>query len=583
MTDDTRNLILAVILSVLVFVGWGWVQHRYFPSAAPANVAAPAQPGAQIASPPATVIAGGTERVVPNPGAQPTIPGAAAPAAVLTRAAALAGSPRIAIRTPVVTGSINLAGARIDDLSLNKYHETIAKTSPNIILFSPSGAPGAAFAQFGFTGAGAPPPDARWTPSGTVLGVGQPVTLSVVGANGAQYQLVLSVADDYLIRVDHRIVAGGTPVTARPFSLVTRTGESHDKSGFTAFFGPTAIIDGHINHENWSDVVKAPGQTIAYNGKGWLGFAEKYWLTALAPDPAAQVDASFKHGGADVYQADAAPPPLIAGAGQTVSRSAYVFAGAKEVETLQRIENKFGIVQFDNAIDWGWFRIIAKPIFSVLDFLFKLTGNFGLAIIGLVLILKTILFPIAARQYHSMAKMRVLGPKLKDLQARHKDDKARLQTEMMEFYKREKVNPVGGCLPTLIQIPIFFALYKTLLVTIEMRHQPFALWIKDLSAPDPLSPVNLFGLLPFDGHVFGINLAIGVLPIILGVTMWVQQKQSPPSPDPAQAQIFALMPWVFMFIMAPFAAGLQLYWATNNSITILQQLWFKRNEPPVPK
>lgn len=563
MNKDTRNLILAAILSALVFVGWGFVQRTYFPT---------------VAAPPATVIAGGKTTVLPAPGAQPTIPGAAAPVAVQDRAQAIAASPRVAIATPLVRGSINLAGARIDDLTLLQYQETIARKSPDIRLFSPSGTPGAAFAQFGFTGAGAPAPDAHWTASGTVLGVGQPVTLSAPGAGGAQYQIVLSIADDYLVRVDHRIVAGAAAVTARPYSLVTRTGESPDKSGFTAFFGPTAIIDGHIDHQSWSDVVKAPNQTIAYNGKGWIGFAEKYWLTALAPDPAAQVDASFKHGGADLFQADAAPPPLTVGPGQTASRTGYLFAGAKEVDTLQRIGAKFGIVQFDNAIDWGWFRVIAKPVYGLLDWLFKLTGNFGLAIMGLVLILKLLLFPIAAKQYHSMAKMRVLGPRLKELQARHKDDKTRLQTEMMEFYKREKVNPVGGCLPTLVQIPIFFALYKTLLVTIEMRHQPFVAWIKDLSAPDPLTPVNLFGVLPFTPPH---QIAIGILPILLGVTMWVQQKQNPPSPDPAQAQIFAFMPWVFMFIMAPFAAGLQLYWATNNSLTILQQLWFKRKERAV--
>ena len=565
MTNDTRNLILAVILSALVFVGWGLIQQRFFPT---------------VAAPPATVIAGGKTKILPAPAAQPTIPGAAAPVVAQDRAQVVAGTPRVQIRTPLVRGSINLIGAKIDDLALLKFKQTIAKTSPNIILFSPSGAPGTAFAQFGFSGAGAPAANARWSASAATLGVGAPVTLSTAGANGATYQIVLSIADDYLLRVDHRIVAGAVAATARPFSLVTRTGESPDKSGFTAFFGPTAIIDGHINHESWSDVTKAPGETIAFSGHGWLGFSEKYWLTALAPDPAAAVDASFKHGGADLFQADALAPALAAGPGRIASATGYLYAGAKEVGTLQRIENRFGIVQFDNAIDWGWFRIIAKPIFSLLDFLFKLTGNFGLAIMGLVLILKLVLFPIAARQYHSMAKMRVLGPKLKQLQARHKEDKPRLQTEMMEFYKREKVNPVGGCLPTLIQIPIFFALYKTLLVTIEMRHQPFVAWIKDLSSPDPLTPVNLFGLLPFTPPH---QIALGILPILLGVTMWVQQKQNPPSPDPAQAQIFAFMPWVFMFIMAPFAAGLQLYWATNNTLTILQQLWFKRKERAVAK
>ena len=580
MNNESRNLILAVVLSALVFFGWGWVQHRYFP--APATTAAATNtPGPQLANPPATVIAGGKEMIVPNPGAQPTVPGAAAPAAVRDRAAVLAETPRVAIRTPVATGSVNLVGARLDDLTLTKYKETIAANSPAIRLLSPSGAAGAAFAAFGFTGAGAPPADAKWTASGATLAPGQPVTLSYAGANGVEYQLGLTIADDYLIRVEHRIVnRSAAPATARPWSLVTRTGESADKSSFTAFFGPTAIVDGKINHAKWSEIVEAPNQTIAYSGKGWLGFAEKYWLTALAPDPAVAGDASFRHYAGDRFQADVAPPPLTAAPGATATRAGYVFAGAKEVDTLQRIERKFGIAQFDNAIDWGWFRIIAKPIFSVLDYLFKLTGNFGLAIIGLVLILKTLLFPIAAKQYSSMAKMRVLGPKLKELQARHKDDKAKLQTEMMEFYKREKVNPVGGCLPTLVQIPIFFALYKTLLVTIEMRHQPLALWIRDLSAPDPLTPVNLFGALDFTPPH---QIAIGILPIILGVTMYIQQKQNPPSPDPAQAQIFAFMPWVFMFIMAPFAAGLQLYWATNNTLTILQQLWFKRNEPKAGK
>ena len=596
MNNESRNLILAVVLSALVFFGWGWVQHRYFPT--PATTAAATNiPGPQLANPPATVIAGGKEMIVPNPGAQPTVPGAAAPAAVRDRAAVLTETPRVAIRTPVATGSVNLVGARIDDLTLLKYRETIAANSANIRLLSPSGAAGAAFAAFGFTGAGAPPADAKWTASGATLAPGQPVTLSYAGASGVEYQLGLTIADDYLIRVEHRIVNRGTaPATARPWSLVTRTGAGTDVSSFTAYFGPTAIVDGDIEHVSWDFISGKDRDSIWYTlgfskrpelvnrfTRGWLGFSEKYWLTALASDQKVAVDTSFRHGAGDRYQADLSAPALTAAPGATATRTGYVFAGAKEVDTLQRIERKFGIAQFDNAIDWGWFRIIAKPIFSVLDYLFKLTGNFGLAIIGLVLILKTLLFPIAAKQYSSMAKMRVLGPKLKELQARHKDDKAKLQTEMMEFYKREKVNPVGGCLPTLVQIPIFFALYKTLLVTIEMRHQPFIGWIRDLSSPDPLSPVNLFGLLPWNGHIGSISLAIGILPIILGVTMYIQQKQNPPSPDPAQAQIFAFMPWVFMFIMAPFAAGLQLYWATNNTLTILQQLWFKRNEPKAGK
>lgn len=569
MNEDTRNLVLAVVLSVLVFVGWSFAQKRFFP--------------------PATVIAGGKTLAVVNPANTPTMPGGTtspgnpivpgagppvvAPAAALSRAAAIAQGPRVPIETLLVRGSINLTGARIDDLTLLKYDETVAKNSPKVVLLAPSGTATAAFAGFGFTGTGAPPPNAKWTASGTVLAPGKPVTLSYAAPGGVEYQIALSVADDYLFRVEQRVINhSAVAVTTRPYALVTRTGESPDKSGFTAFFGPTAIVDGHINHVKWSEVVEAPGQTVAYTGRGWLGFSEKYWLTALAPDPNALVAASFRHDG-NQFQADTAAPALTAAPGATGAASSFLFAGAKEIGTLQRVRDKFGIAQFDNAIDWGWFYLIAKPIAQLLNWLFGVLGNFGLAIMALVLLLKLALFPIASRQFQSMQKMRLLQPKLKELQARHKEDKPRLQTEMMEFYKREKVNPVGGCLPTLIQIPIFFALYKTLLVTIEMRHQPLALWVRDLSSPDPLTPVNLFGLLPFTPPH---QIAIGILPILLGVTMYVQQKQNPPSPDPAQQQIFAFMPWVFMFIMAPFAAGLQLYWATNNSLTILQQWWLKR-------
>lgn len=563
MTSDTRNLIAAVVLSVLVFLGWGLVQQRFFPTAA---------------NPPPTEVAGGRTTVLPNPAAQSTTPVAAAPAVVRERAQVLAEAPRVAIRTPVMTGSINLAGARVDDLILTNYHETIDAKSPNIRLFTPAGTKGAAYAAFGFSGAGAPGEDARWTADGPVLAPGRPVTLRFAGVGGAEYRIALTVADNYLIRAEQSVVnRGAAAVSAVPYALVTRTGESPDASSFTAFFGPTAIVDGKITHTKWKEVREAPERTQRFAGAGWLGFSEKYWLAALAPAPGERMDASFRHAAAgDRYQADIATAALVAGPGQAVSRASFLFAGAKEVQLLQRIETRFGIKQFDNAIDWGWFRIIAKPIFSLLDFLFGLFGNFGLAIIGLVLILKLLLFPIASKQYRSMAKLRLLAPKLKALQDRHKDDKERQAKEMMEFYKREGANPVGGCLPTLVQIPIFFALYKTLLVTIEMRHQPLALWIKDLSAPDPLTPLNLFGLLPFTPpHV----IAIGVLPLLLGVTMWYQQKQNPPSADPAQQQIFQFMPWIFMFVMAPFAAGLQLYWATNNTLTILQQAWLKRDEP----
>jgi YidC/Oxa1 family membrane protein insertase len=306
---------------------------------------------------------------------------------------------------------------------------------------------------------------------------------------------------------------------------------------------------------------------------GWLGFTDKYWLTALIPADGAPVEASFRKSDSGAYQADYAGAPFLVAPGQAVTAETRLFAGAKEKQFLDRYENE-GISKLSKSIDWGWFEWFMRPIFNLLNWLFGQLGNFGLAIIALTVIVRTILFPIADKQFRSMAGMRKVQPKMKAIQEKYKDDKPRLQQEMLNLYKEEKINPAAGCLPILLQIPIFYALYKVLLVSVEMRHQPFYGWIKDLSAPDPLTPVNLFGLLDFTPPAF---LAIGVLPILLGITMWIQFKLNPQQPDPVQAQIFSIMPWVLMFVMAPFAAGLQLYWVTNNILSIGQQAWlYKR-------
>jgi YidC/Oxa1 family membrane protein insertase len=560
---DNKNLLLAIILSAAVLFGWSMLAERFFPAPAPAPTAAEAPAGA------------GTV-----PGGTPTAAGAPAAQARVPVEAAIAQGPRVQIRTPVLTGSINLAGARIDDLVLNRYRQTVKKDSPAIRLFAPSNAAsGGYFAGFGFfEGPGAPPPDAVWTASGPELAPGKPVTLSWTNAQAQTFQIILSVNRDYLFDVTHRIInRGNQAAVARPFGLVTRVGESPDPDFFAAHVGPVAVFANSLNQPNWSDVTDAAGQGLRYAGTGgWLGFSDKYWLAALVAEPQASIEASFRHGAGNRFQADMARAPLIAAPGATVEAKSRLFAGAKEVAVLRGIKRDLGIQRFDDAIDWGWFWFIAKPMFDVLHFLFKLVGNFGVAIMLLTLVVRLLLFPVANKQYVSMNKMKELAPRLKDMQERYKGDPQGLQQAMMKLYQTEKVNPLAGCLPILLQIPIFFALYKVLLLSIEMRHQPFALWLKDLSAPDPLTPVNLFGLLPFTPPAF---IAIGVLPIILGVTMWLQQRLNPAPLDPIQAKVFSIMPWLFMVLMAPFAAGLQLYWATNNVLSIAQQWWLTKRHP----
>jgi YidC/Oxa1 family membrane protein insertase len=544
-------LILAVVLSALVLLGWTWAANKYFPTA----------------NPPSTQVVNGKPQPVPQPQAQP-VP--ATPKVLQSREKVLASTPRVQIRTPSLAGSINLKGAQIDDLQLLREKQTIAKDSPPVQLLSPLGTPGAYIAQFGWTsqGAGAPDLNTVWTADGTTLTPSHPVTLSTQTADGVRYQMKISVDDDYLFKVQQTAVNGsGKPVVVRPIGLVSRATKSPDPDTWTNQVGPIGVFDGKADYDvNWKDLDE--GKTETFNNvPGWLGFTDKYWLTALAPQGA--MTGEFRRSGSGGYQADYALAPSTVAPGQALASNASFFAGAKEKPLLNRYEQE-GIPRFSYAIDWGWFHWFMVPIFDLLLFLFHTLGNFGVAIICLTLIVRAIMFPIAQKQFQSMAAMRKVQPKLKAIQERFKDDKARQQQEIMNLYQTEKINPAAGCLPILLQIPVFYALYKCLLVAVEMRHQPFILWIKDLSAPDPMTPVNLFGLLHFAPPAF---LAIGVLPILVGASQWLTMKLNPQPMDPAQAQVFAIMPWFLVFIMAPFAAGLQLYWLTNNILTLAQQ-WF---------
>jgi len=553
--NDTKNLILAVVLSALVLLGWTWAANKFFPTANPQS----------------TKVEAGKQTPLPQPQAQPA--GAPTPQKLESVGAALRSGPRVAIRTPSLEGSINLKGAQIDDLLLVDQKQTIARNSPPVRLLSPLGTPGAYVAQFGWTAEGTQGPnlDTLWTSDRAQLSPGQPVTLSAQGPDGTRYQLKIAVDDGYLFTVQQSVLnASGKPIVVRPIGLVSRRDKSPDPDSWTNHVGPIGVFDGKADYNvNWKNLDKDGSATFG-NVAGWLGFTDKYWLTALVPNGAMNGD--FRRSPSGGYQADYALAPTTVAPGQTVTTQARLFAGAKQKAWLDRYEEA-GIPKLSKSIDWGWFEFFMRPIFDLLMILFHTFGNFGAAIIALTFIVRAIMFPVAQKQFKSMAAMRKLQPKMKALQERFKDDKQRQQQEILKLYQEEKVNPAAGCLPILLQIPVFYALYKVLLVSVEMRHQPFILWIRDLSAPDPLTPVNLFGLLHFTPpHM----LAIGVLPILVGATQWLSMKLNPQPMDPAQAQIFAIMPWVLVFVMAPFAAGLQLYWMTNNLLTIAQQWWLYR-------
>jgi YidC/Oxa1 family membrane protein insertase len=598
-SNDNRNMILAIVLSALVLFGWGYLTQNDVPTA----------------NPPVTKIENGKSVPVAPP--QAAAPAPAAPRATLNRDAVVRSSQargeRIEIRTPRLSGTINLVGARIDDLVLSGtdprlgHRDGIGRNAHPIRLFSPDGTPRAYQASFGWSGpAGVPAPNTLWKVTGCVpeaqrpapapapapaaapasaaaapalaaqcdprrvaLTPSHPVTLTHDNGRGQVFQILLRVDDGYLFTAEQSVANRGTPVQLGTKALVSRVGVSTDHDTWTSHVGPMGVFGGSADYSNDYSVVAERRRIVQQTQGGWLGFTDQYWLAAIIPAQNVGVEANFRHLDGDVYEADFTTPQTMLATNTSLRSTAHLFAGAKEIGLLDRYSGELG-TDVGRAIDWGWFDFIMKPIFKLLMWLFFQLGNFGFAIIFLVIIVRLILFPLAQKQFASMAKMRVLQPKTKALQERYKDDKPRLQQEMMKLYKEEKVNPMAGCLPIFLQIPIFYALYKVLLIAVEMRHQPFGLWIKDLTAPDPLTPINLFGLLPFHPPAF---LAIGILPILVGVTMWLQQKMNSAPMDPTQQKIFAWMPWILVLIMAPFAAGFQVYWVTNNLISILQ-IWF---------
>jgi len=590
--DDKRNIIMAVLLTGIILFGWPLMMERFFPDMANKNEVVE-----QANAPANDQIPG--DKSVPSTNGTDIATGIVSEK-IRPLAAVLRENPRILIDTPRVKGSINLKGGRIDDLTLSDHTVDMSKNSAPVRLFSPSGTQDAYFSRVGWAGDGVAVPDDNtiWSADRSKLTPETPVTLTWSNETGQTYAIKLSIDDDYLITSEQNVInRSETPIALRPYGLINRKRDLEnippsEASTWTIHSGPVGVYEGAANYDvDYKNLAgEEPGffaslfGTSAVAGTNsydkdvsWLGFTDKYWLSALIPDNISDVDAKFRSGGGDIFQAEIAKKSAqIIGPGQQLKTTTRLFAGAKENDVLVKYQENLGVINLDRAIDWGWFYWFEKPLFYLLNWLFNLVGNFGVAIILMTFIVRGIMFPIAQKQFASMAQMRAVQPKMKAIQAKHKDDKQQQQQEIMKLYKDEKVNPLAGCLPIFLQIPIFFALYKVLMLSIEMRHQPFILWIKDLSAPDPLTPVNLFGLLPFDPPTF---LAVGILPILMGITMHLQFKLNPAPMDPMQKQIFSIMPWILVFIMAPFAAGLQLYWTVSNTLTILQQKWLYSRHP----
>jgi YidC/Oxa1 family membrane protein insertase len=562
---EQRNLILAIILSVTIILAFQYFyelprmkegqrqQAQHTEQTAPAPQQGTGQAGA-----PASV----------TPGAEAVPPRQ-------TRAEALASAKRVAIEAARVHGSLPVTGGRIDDVVLSDYRVTTAPDSPDVALLSPPGAPNTYFAEFGWVPAdkatAVPGRDTAWQPEGDDLRTGQPVAFSWDNAQGLRFHRKIAVDDDFLFTITQRVEnTGKEPVRLMPYGLISRWNVPQTKHFYILHEGPIGVLGGKLHEIEYTDLVKN-GEVQLQSQGGWLGITDKYWLAALIPDQGSDLTATFRAVKADDqehYQVDYLRPAITVAPGQSVEITQRLFAGAKEVKLLDRYGAAFGIPLFDRAVDFGWFYFLTKPLFRVLHFFYGVVGNYGVAILLLTLLVKLLFFPLANKSYTSMSKMKKLQPEMMRLRELYGDDKARLNQELMNLYKTQKVNPMSGCLPIVVQIPVFFSLYKVLFVSIEMRHAPFFGWIHDLSAPDPTTLFNLFGLIPWQPPAM---LMIGVWPLIMGTTMLLQQKLNPQPADPTQAKVMMFLPVMFTFLFATFPAGLVIYWTWNNILSVAQQ------------
>ena len=573
MDDQNKNLILATALSLVVLIGW----FALFPP-----------PASTILDPNAEALT--QEAPVPSAADLGT---STAPQMAIEGADA----PRVEINSPRVEGSLSLHGGRIDQLAFKDYRETLDEGAKIVTLLTPYDGEAGYYALYGWRPGGGmtleqvPGPNTLWTlETGNTLTPTSPVGLVWSNDVGVTFRRQITIDENYLFGITQTAVNSGTSTAViQPYGTLARHGEPADmKNFFILHEGAVAMADGELAEIDYSDMADfkylesevARAEVTQVTESGWIGFTDHFWMTTLIPGPGSAFKSVAKYDERrNLYQTDAVLPTETLAPGQSVTVETQLFVGAKEWDTIRNYENN-GVSGFLNSIDWGWFFFLTKPIFAVLFWLNGQIDNMGWSIIALTLLIKAGLFPLAYKSYVSMAKMKELQPEMEKLKERAGDDRQKLQQEMMALYKKEKVNPASGCLPILLQIPIFFSLYKVIFVTLELRHAPWIGWITDLSAPDPSSILNLFGILPYAVPELGVFsiISLGILPILLGVSMWVQQKLNPAPTDPTQAMIFAWMPWVFMFMLGTFASGLVVYWIANNTITFTQQYLIMRSQ-----
>ncbi len=575
MDHDYRNLIMAIALSGLILLGW----EAMFPTPeappevatatstmAPSPTSTAPSPGGDVSAPSAATSG------VEVPGGQTSV----VTTGVNSIEGLLAQSKRIKINSNGISGSISLSGGRMDDVILNNYNVKLHEENNKVRVFSPKGQVGSYFAEYGWVGKGfgagqLPGTDTPWQTNDRTLNENSPVTLTWDNGNGLKFSRTISIDSDFMFNITQTVENNsGQPITLNPYALISRWGTPDVTGFFILHEGLLGVLDGTLTEIDYSDLVDE-GASKAPTTGGWVGITDKYWLAALVPDQKMPVETRFVHrndAGIDKYQTDFLGGSVVIQPGGSTSSNSRLFAGAKEVTLLDRYTDKEDVARFDLAVDFGWFYFMTKPIFYALNFFHSALGNYGLGILLLTVMIKLVFFPLANKSYKAMAKMRELQPEIKILQERYKEDKTQLNQQMMALYKKKGANPAAGCLPIVVQIPVFFALYKVLFVTIEMRHAPFYGWIQDLSAPDPTTLFNLFGLIPWTPPDF---LMIGIWPLMMGISMFLQQKLNPQPTDPIQAKVFMFLPIFFTFLLAPFPAGLVIYWAWNNTLSILQQ------------
>ena len=556
---ENKNVLLAVILSTAILIGWSF----YFEN--------PEEAQRKRAE-----IQGKTETQTSIQKPEAPQPSKASPAKSISRNEALKESDRVLIENKNLSGSISLRGALIDDIILKNYRETLDPNSKSIVLLSPKKYEQGYFVESGWATTKSdikvPDNNSLWQiKEGKKLTPNSPITLEWNSREGLIFSKKIEIDDKYLFKITETVRNDkNRAIDLFHYGQITKNAKPTTENFYILHEGLIGVVDKNLKEETYSAVEK---EKKTYNGKsGWFGITDKYWMSAIIPESGKSFKGEYSY--TNNYKANfIISEPNTISPQKSTTGNIKIFIGAKEVYPIDNYAEKEKIDRFDLAIDWGWFYFITKPLFFVIDYIFKIVGNFGVAIIILTALVRIVFFPLSNYSFKSMAKMKVLQPEMLRLKELYKDDVRRTQQEMMALYKREKVNPLSGCLPILVQIPIFFAVYKMLFVTLEMRHAPFFGWIKDLSAADPTTIFNLFGLIPWEPPTF---LMIGIWPILMGITMYLQQKLNPAPPDPIQAKIFAWFPFIITIMLASFPSGLVIYWTASNILTMAQQYYIMR-------